>query len=318
MKHANHFTTDLPSYRSPMFSAVLLSRLQELARDTLGCSQVVLIVVAHPDDESLGPGCTIRLLRSQPGVAVVIVVLAAEDPIRRAESMRAARTLDVAEDHVFLFDFPDGYLEDEAEAVRRVLQMFADVLAPDLVVAHKHDDHLDHSLVHAAVNRVFAARHTSIINFRIPQRTWSHWAPDVWFRVDGDAGQFKTDVLYPVYASEHAKGYYFGADMTRGELELHGHIAGCRCSEAFEAVQLFLGNCPYKSGSIVVAPNAARRVDAAIVAPPPVRLPVRISRLVFEPCPCGCGRIAVARNSVGSRTAARGSTKETIRNATER
>jgi LmbE family N-acetylglucosaminyl deacetylase len=129
-----------------------------------------LFVLAHPDDESLANGCTIRR-HSAAGVAVHLVCLtrggagwgglpAGRRPdelpeIRAVELKRAAHRLGLAS--VQICDYPDGGVQicDQDEVADRIADSIRSV-QPDLVVGWGPDGHYghpDHVAAGAATDR---------------------------------------------------------------------------------------------------------------------------------------------------------------------
>jgi LmbE family N-acetylglucosaminyl deacetylase len=114
----------------------------------------VLVLAAHPDDETLGCGGTI-LLHKKAGAEVRVIMLTdgsrvnvnADDVkgIRRTEAGEAANILGI--DKVFFFDIPDMELKDRSNMKRareRVFELVHD-FNPELVYAPSPlDFHPDH------------------------------------------------------------------------------------------------------------------------------------------------------------------------------
>lgn len=233
-------------------------RLEGVASAVLDCRQVVLVVVAHPDDEALGPGATLSTLSALPATAVFLMVAAAGDTVRRQEFQRAAAVLGIPSEHVFLFDFPYRALAHYDVALRNILRLFADVVQPDIVITHAADVHPDHTALCMLARHVFARNGVTLLHFRIPYPLWSPWNPAVWFRVPEDAAELKLGELFAAYPSQYGKDF-FDAVKARGILVEGGHSAGSRFAEGFQ-----------------------------------------VSRVTLEPCPCGCGAIALARHPARS------------------
>lgn len=123
-------------------------------------SEVVLVIVAHPDDEVLGAGGTLARHASQ-GSAVHIVFLAdgvgarganpsASD--RRANAARRAAKCLGAQEPTFL-GFPDNRLDgidllDITQAIERI----ASEVEPSVIYTHHEGDlNIDHAICHRAV-----------------------------------------------------------------------------------------------------------------------------------------------------------------------
>jgi LmbE family N-acetylglucosaminyl deacetylase len=234
----------------------LRDRLEALRPSLSASPFVTLVIVVHNDDEALGPGATLAELARQPGL-VLVALLAADNPTRRAETMRTVEILGIPSEHVFQFDFPDGDLVNHFASIRRLLRIFAERVNPDLVITHKADDHPDHSVAYTLTRQVFGRGGTSLLYFRIPQPTYSPWHPTVFIRVSEESAQLKLDKLLAAYPTESWKDYF---DPVRhaGILAEAGHNAGSRYAEPFETTQVNLTVCHEVRGSIVLARNPAR------------------------------------------------------------
>jgi hypothetical protein len=290
-------TVSLFDPHSDRFLAGVRSRLDAAAAGLADCRLVILAVVAHPDDEAIGPGGTLATLARQAHAAVFLVVVAAEDPVRRQESRRAAEVLGLPPERVFLFDFPDGGLSHHDGLVRRLLRLFAEVVSPDLVLTHKEDAHPDHTVLCGLVRQVFARHGASILHFRIPQPVYSPWHPVVWFRVAPEAARLKLGELFAAYPTENWKDY-FDPVMNEGILAEAGHAAGSRSAEPFEAARVVLSPCPCGCGVLALARHPGRSpAGGSDGQGGAAALPLTPTRLVLAPCPCGCGAVAVARSA---------------------
>ena len=127
--------------------------------------QEVLVFAAHPDDELLGVGGTVRLLANQ-GVRVRAVILAegltsrrdsraetAEEDLHRLwqEARRAGETVGYA--GMDFCGFPDNRMDsiDLLDIVKRV-SGYVEKYRPDTIFTHHHGDlNIDHRLTFQAV-----------------------------------------------------------------------------------------------------------------------------------------------------------------------
>lgn len=122
-----------------------------------------LILAPHPDDESLGCGGLIAILRKQ-GIQIIIAFItdgSASHPnshkyppkalanLRKQEAVAAAEQLGVHKDQIHFFDQPDGKLANISEDDFNVLAaQLQDLLTANtiqsLLVPYQHDAHSDH------------------------------------------------------------------------------------------------------------------------------------------------------------------------------
>lgn len=115
----------------------------------------VLVLAAHPDDETLGCGGTI-VLHKKAGAEISVVVLTdgakvnvrGEDikSLRRAEANEVAGILGI--DNIYFFDIPDMELKDHIKFARDKVFELVDDCKPDLIYAPSPVDfHPDHRAV---------------------------------------------------------------------------------------------------------------------------------------------------------------------------
>jgi LmbE family N-acetylglucosaminyl deacetylase len=121
-----------------------------------------LILVPHPDDETLGAGGLIAKLRSQ-GVPVIIVAITDGEnayadtenlrDIRVPEQTEALQRLGVLAPMVHRFHFPD---RDVAEHEDRLVDLILPLIAPGMhiVAPWQRDFHPDHEAAGRAAERV--------------------------------------------------------------------------------------------------------------------------------------------------------------------
>jgi LmbE family N-acetylglucosaminyl deacetylase len=124
----------------------------------------VLVVCAHPDDESVGCGGTLRR-HALDGEEIVAVFLTSGEGgghgeadhgrTRRREAGRAAAILGIA--RLEFWGEPDGHLRARPALAERLTALI-DALRPELVYAPQpNDDHPDHRAAARLVRRAVAA-----------------------------------------------------------------------------------------------------------------------------------------------------------------
>jgi LmbE family N-acetylglucosaminyl deacetylase len=129
-------------------------------------SKTVLIVAAHPDDEVLGCGGTIRKLVKK-GYSVYTLILGegvtSRDPVRdrkkrereieelKEKAIKANKLLGVKE--VFLYEFPDNRFDSvDLLDIIKTIERVKKEIQPDIIFTHsQHDLNIDHALTYKAV-----------------------------------------------------------------------------------------------------------------------------------------------------------------------
>ncbi len=123
-----------------------------------------LVVAPHPDDETLGCGCTIARAR-QAGIPVHVIIVtdggghpahvtdkAMLIGLRRDEAVKACGVLGVPASHVVFLGVPDGQAPAHVAVITARLAEVIDRIDPECVFAPSHlDNHSDHRAVAAAV-----------------------------------------------------------------------------------------------------------------------------------------------------------------------
>ncbi len=176
----------------------------------------VIVVAAHPDDESLGAAGLIATATGR-GIPVDLLVVtdgegshpgsATHSPatlalLRRRELVDAARIVGLVGDPVFL-GLPDGGTDEHRDAIAAALRGILDAPGGERVLVlspWRGDGHRDHRVVGEVVEHVCAAR--GVRSRAFPLWLW-HWGgPDdvPWERVerlplDGTAREAKTRAL---------------------------------------------------------------------------------------------------------------------------
>lgn len=152
----------------------------------------LLVLSAHPDDESIGAGRLLSAWRRSGGHARAVAATAGEacfDHVAaRPEGLAAARlvewrsalaALDVEAGETY--GLPDGGLDAAEEALSHAVGRTADGSGPAeqlvLLAPHPHDPHPDHRAVGRAAATVGARLGVPVWHFRVWMTYWS--GPDV-------------------------------------------------------------------------------------------------------------------------------------------
>jgi LmbE family N-acetylglucosaminyl deacetylase len=139
----------------------------------------VLVVCAHPDDESVGCGGTLRLHALEGDEVATVFLTSGEGgghgeadhaATRRREAGRAARILGIGS--LQFWEEPDGRLR-VGPALAERLAALIETLRPALIYAPQpHDDHPDHRAAARLVRRAVASA-----SVRPPIRFFEIWSP---------------------------------------------------------------------------------------------------------------------------------------------
>lgn len=208
----------------------------------------VLVVGAHPDDEVLGAGGTIRAHTANGDEVHVLIVtegataqyddesLVAQ---KREEAQECANRLGVANIH--FGDLPDMRLDDCAHVeVNAVIEDAVSRIAPDIVYTHSPTDvNRDHKEVYDST--MVATRPGSgvdrVLAYEVPSSTdWggedTPFNPTVYIDVT-DHLETKIEAFRAYDSEQRAPPHPRSADVLRALATVRGAAAGYRAAEAF-------------------------------------------------------------------------------------
>ncbi|MEN6350997.1 MAG: PIG-L family deacetylase [Syntrophomonas sp.] len=126
--------------------------------------QRVLVLIPHPDDESLGIGAFIHMC-CQAGASVRLVLVSDGNrqglcDLRYEEFRAAANDLGVAASDLRFWGLPDGSLRLYQAAIEDQLEQEIGHYLPDLIIyPHPDDRHQDHCILGRSVERTLTRAH---------------------------------------------------------------------------------------------------------------------------------------------------------------
>lgn len=120
--------------------------------------QKVLVLIPHPDDESLAVGGYIYMCRKNKAAVRLILVSDGNRRGRRdqryLEFRSASRALGIPECDLLFWEFPDGSLQLNHKAVEAQLIKEIGLYRPDFIIyPHPDDKHRDHSTLGKSTER---------------------------------------------------------------------------------------------------------------------------------------------------------------------
>jgi LmbE family N-acetylglucosaminyl deacetylase len=221
----------------------------------------ILVVVAHPDDETLGCGATLRRFTSEGSEARVLILsegLTARDTEVPPETRKALQDAcrraceRLGAPGPVLCGLPDNRLDTvPLLALVQTVEAQVDAFDPQLILTHHIGDlNLDHALTHRAVltaTRPMSGRGVAEVwTFETPSSTeWAFgtaqpFAPNMFV----DVAQTLDDKLaamacYDTEAREYP--HPRSARALRARAESWGSVSGFEAAEAFMLVRRLLG-----------------------------------------------------------------------------
>ncbi|WP_051907946.1 PIG-L family deacetylase [Flavimarina sp. Hel_I_48] len=156
-----------------------------------------LVIAPHPDDETLGCGGLIALLREQSIKVCIAFVTngAASHPnskkyppqqvavMRKKEAIAAARFLGMDESTLYFLNQPDGGLDAiSSEEYDRVLELLKSLLSAQniqtLVIPYEHDAHSDHRAAWKICQDLAASHDLKLTIIEYPIWLWENGKQD--------------------------------------------------------------------------------------------------------------------------------------------
>jgi LmbE family N-acetylglucosaminyl deacetylase len=220
----------------------------------------VLVVAAHPDDEVLGCGGTVRKW-SDNGAYVFALILAqgmaargggGEASLRAAiEALRAsakAASLKAGYKEIVFEDFPDNRMDSvDLLDIAQVVERYIDKYQPQVVLTHHHGDlNIDHRLSYQAVITACRPQSGSVVKevytFETPSAT--EWNFPCY--KNGFSANYFVDISETLEAKLEAVACYTtevrpsphprSLEALRAIASRWGSVAGFAYAEAFEQI----------------------------------------------------------------------------------
>ncbi|MEJ7861851.1 MAG: PIG-L deacetylase family protein [Pyrinomonadaceae bacterium] len=176
---------------SPQISFANSSEVESWEAETVIGWGKTLVVAPHPDDESLGCGGAVALLRKFGNEVSVLTVSdgALSHPnskkfpssklrdLRESETIAALEILGVSADKITFLRFPDGCVpgelsDDFAAAVTIVRDYLAETLPQTILIPWRRDPHPDHLASWKIVKAAFVDNHNDYRVLEYPIWLW--------------------------------------------------------------------------------------------------------------------------------------------------
>jgi LmbE family N-acetylglucosaminyl deacetylase len=195
----------------------------------------LLVIFAHPDDETFGCGGTLAL-HAEAGHSVGALSLTCSDPERGPELKAAAEALGIDEPVIF----EEKNLKPSPGLIRRISDVIVE-RRPEVVISHlPFDYHREHRIAHELVKEAVEwAAHTTTYSSawtvkKLLLMEVNTLIPNPHVIVDVSEAWPRKKAAINAYATQLAKfqwGYYQG--FMEKKAELRGIQGDCRYAEAF-------------------------------------------------------------------------------------
>lgn len=190
----------------------------------------VLCLGAHCDDIEIGCGGTLAALAQSGRPITVDWVVLSSDPVREAETRRAARALLGAADIRFRIEgFRDGFFPYCGEAIKNCFERLKAEIQPEVIFTHEGSDrHQDHRLVCELTWNTY--RNHLILEYEIPKYDGGLGSPNVFLPLPKSVCAHKWAVLMDSFPSQ-AKHPWFMTETFQGLMRLRG--VECNAPEGY-------------------------------------------------------------------------------------
>lgn len=216
-----------------------------------------LVVVAHPDDEVLGAGATIKKLVNQGNKVAVAIMsghAAARANISATLSEDEAKAMSImGVEKVYHADFPNIKMNTvpHLELVQFIESCITDWQAEAIITHHPSDTNIDHQETGRAVNaacRLFqrtigVPQLQKLMYMEVPSSTeWSlnsaenRFTPNTWIEIGKEGVNVKIEALSAYAGVMRPYPHPRSREALEGLAAYRGSQAGCNYAEAFEAV----------------------------------------------------------------------------------
>ncbi len=199
-----------------------------------------LFAGAHLDDFEFGCGGAISRWRGQLDMRLLTLskkTRAADGQVQIVRDLEepyaAARALGIGEHQVAIEDLDGQHFQRQAQEVREIFLQWRRDYDPDVVFAPaKEDLHQDHHVVYEEAMRIFRDR--AVIGFEVVRSTLS-FRPNLYVALSEEDLERKCAAV-ACYQSqlEQSAGYYFGAELIRGQALFRGGQSNHPLAEAYE------------------------------------------------------------------------------------
>jgi LmbE family N-acetylglucosaminyl deacetylase len=189
----------------------------------------LLCLGAHSDDIEIGCGGTVlRLAAEMPGLVVRWIAFCGNE-VREAEARSsAAAFLDgVAEKHVDVMGFRDGYFPFQGAEIKDCFEAIKREFKPSLVLTHAQGDaHQDHRLLSQLTYNTF--RDHLVLEYEIPKYDGDLGNPNFFIPLTRAQTLRKIELINRHFTSQQGRGW-FSDETFLGMARLRG--LGCNAPE---------------------------------------------------------------------------------------
>ena len=207
----------------------------------------VLVIGAHPDDEVVGMGATIKKLSKKNKIFLCIVTEGAtaqyDDKkmmkVRRDACIKSSKLLGIS--NVKFLDFPDMGLDMISQLeINKELEKIIEVFKPKIVyTTPSHDLHKDHQLVFDStlvVTRPHSSSVKQLLSYECPGPVKQPFQPTVYQNIEKEFS-YKLEA-FKMYKSEVMKFPHPRSLISIENLAIYrGVEAGLKRAEAFQLIR---------------------------------------------------------------------------------
>lgn len=208
----------------------------------------ILILAAHPDDEVLGMGGTIKKLSKKNEIQLCVVTEGATAQysdkkminVRKESCLKSSKILGISKVH--FLDFPDMKLDSISNLeINKKLEEIIRKFNPEIVyTTPKHDLNKDHQLVHEStlvVTRPTSSSVKQVYSYELPGFVNEPFTPNVYVNIESEF-EYKIKA-FNCYKTEIEKFPHPRSIKSLDHLASYRGIeSGMKKSEAFMLIKL--------------------------------------------------------------------------------
>jgi LmbE family N-acetylglucosaminyl deacetylase/RimJ/RimL family protein N-acetyltransferase len=211
----------------------------------------ILVLAAHPDDETLGCGATIRRLHEEGNYIKLITFTDGESSREKLNpenrNMKLSNVCNILGINDYVFgNFPDNSMDTiPLLEICKFIESQTKNLNPELVFTHFHDDlNIDHQIISKATQIVFRPQifqSQKILSYYVPSASDynfnSHFDGNIFFEINENQLSSKINALN-IYDNEmrkfpHSRSYENITNLSK----VWGSNVGCELAEKFKLIR---------------------------------------------------------------------------------
>jgi len=187
----------------------------------------ILVIGAHPDDETLGCGGLIKKNCDR----VTVAILSRIDEMQKF--YLACSILGVDKQRIHCEDYVDNEFPDALRSIIQSVEKWVEVIKPTTVLYHSSDVNQDHQVVNTAVKIACRRFYGNMIEYVVcPQIGFE---PNIFFDI-GEGMVTKTNAI-KAYGNRTEARFPLDSGTSQEWAKHNGNLAGCVHAEGYKLIR---------------------------------------------------------------------------------